>query len=67
MGLREARHAISEIRRALDAIEEDVEKLAASAPCDLWEHDGAVRCDTHGRIWGAVSRPDEPCKPVGGG
>jgi hypothetical protein len=30
--------------------------------CRISEYDGAFRCWTHNRMWGAVPEPDEPCK-----
>lgn len=33
-------------------------------PCKIHEYDGAFRCTTHDRIWGAVTDPDEPCPTV---
>ena len=34
---------------------------AASIPCRIHEHDGAFKCYAHNKMWGAVSKPDEPC------
>lgn len=30
--------------------------------CRIHEHDGAFKCYTHQRMWGAVTNPDEPCE-----
>jgi len=30
-------------------------------PCHIYEYDGAFRCTTHDRQWGAITNPDEPC------
>jgi hypothetical protein len=30
-------------------------------PCNIWYMDGAWKCSTHNRLWGAVTNPDEPC------
>ena len=38
-----------------------VETTAAPEPCRIHEHDGAFKCYTHKRLWGAVSNPSEPC------
>lgn len=29
--------------------------------CRITEYDGAYKCWTHNRMWGAVTHPDEPC------
>lgn len=49
----------------------DVETELRSAPapeaqhsagaCRIYEYDGAYKCYTHNRVWGAVTNPDEPC------
>jgi hypothetical protein len=36
---------------------------AGGEPCRIYEYDGAYRCTTHDRLWGAVKDPDEPCEP----
>ncbi len=33
-----------------------------SDPCRIYEHDGAFKCYTHNKMWGAVSNPDKPCE-----
>ena len=30
-------------------------------PCQITEYDGAYKCATHGKQWGAITSPDEPC------
>lgn len=30
--------------------------------CDIFEYDGAFRCHTHHKTWGAITNPDVPCK-----
>lgn len=40
----------------------NAEKAADSpAPCHIHEYDGAFKCLTHQRTWGAVGNPQEPC------
>lgn len=29
--------------------------------CNVFEYDGAFRCVTHGRTWGAITNPTGPC------
>jgi hypothetical protein len=38
-----------------------------SEPCRIHEHDGAFKCFTHGRKWGAILDPDEACGSVAAG
>ena len=33
----------------------------AALPCKIMEYDGAYKCATHGKQWGAISPADEPC------
>jgi hypothetical protein len=44
----------AEVERLREALEE-------SEPCRIVEYDGAFKCLEHGRTWGAISDPDEPC------
>lgn len=38
-----------------------VEAPAVENQCHIMEYDGAYKCSTHDRTWGAVPEPDEPC------
>jgi hypothetical protein len=33
----------------------------AETPCRIKHHDGAFKCYAHNKLWGAVSKPDQPC------
>lgn len=33
-----------------------------ASECRIYEYDGAYRCFTHNKMWGAVSYPSEPCE-----
>ena len=33
----------------------------AARPCKIMEYDGAFKCATHGKQWGAITPVDEPC------
>jgi hypothetical protein len=39
-----------------------LETVPAPAACSITEYDGAYRCTTHSRTWGAVTNPDQPCE-----
>lgn len=45
-----------------DAYREKYPAESAMIACNIHEHDGAFKCFSHRRKWGAVLRPDDPCK-----
>jgi hypothetical protein len=63
------RVAICEDRVTAEYIAAAINAYRPAAPsadgetCRIHEYDGAYRCTTHNRLWGAVKDPDEPCEP----
>lgn len=51
-----------QLKAYLAAKRAEKETVPAPAACSITEYDGAYRCTTHGRTWGAVTNPDQPCE-----
>jgi hypothetical protein len=50
------------LNRTADQMCEQNIRAQAALPCKIMEYDGAYKCVTHIKVWGAVPQPDEPCK-----
>lgn len=63
--LADIKYAARNTTLAHDELEAKVERLRAAlqeaGPCKVYEYDGAFKCVTHDRVWGAITNADEPC------
>lgn len=61
----------AELMKRLNAALPTPPDRPAGAGCHITEYDGAYKCWTHDRVWGAVTHPDAPCagwvEPTGAG
>jgi len=53
-----------EVYRQIQKIATGALPPEAETTCVIYEHDGAYKCYTHKKMWGAVSNPDQPCSSL---